>query len=194
MKTKIVLVGVALVACVWPVGADEKEDAKMPAPSAPTVKPQISNGAIDYSDFDSGFVQSLPKDKSDFTVKPPQGAVIGKLVPQKLPGDKIIVPPQFALPPVPLRQGAQIGDTILNRAKLGDVLSIFEKLYKVKIVLCFAPSRDFENPEISMRLRGKTVDEMLDGLKILGLAWRKTGDTYFVAWSENDLPPTPQQK
>lgn len=198
MNTKIVLAGAALVAFVLPINADEKGDARSPAP--PVLTFEIPNLRMYGPLGDSAFVIPLPKDESDFTVKPPPGAVIenpalkqksrdkqsppGLALP-KMPPLRTTIPPPRALAEI-LRDSPKWG---VNNAALSHVLQTIAQVYEIKIVTCFTPEKSAENPKITMRLVGKTANEKLDKLKILGLVWRKIGETYFVAWSENDLPP-----
>jgi hypothetical protein len=199
VKTKILLAGVALGLCVLPIAADEKDNVKTPPPPSLTFEFPIY-GTYEPSG-DSSFVIPLPKDKSDFTVKPPPDAVIENPALRQKSRDQRSSSPRFALPKMPqmkttvpppqslvgvLRASPKWG---LKDAALSNVLQTIAQVCNAKIVACFTPEKLTEDPKITMRLDGKTADEKLNELKVLGLVWRKIGETYFVAWSENDLPP-----
>ena len=130
----------------------------------------------------ANFSTLLPKDKSGFAVVPPSGAVI-----QNPALDSLGKPRWKKQSPHSLLFGPGAHD--FKKAPLSLILWTVSNAHKVKIVACFTPEKMREDPKVTMWLSGKTTNEKLDKLKILGLVWRNIGDTYYVAWDERDLPP-----
>jgi len=180
MKAKSVWMVASLAALCAASHADEKKEEAATKPAA----------ASDYAPF----VIPVPEDKSGFATKPPEGGAL-----KMFREPKREVP--NALPPMNSPQWRRMMESQamesmrtvprwkLTEAPLSTVLSTIEKVHKVSIVACFSPEKLSEDPKISMALQNKSVNHLLDSLEILGLVWRRMGDTYYVAWSENDLPP-----
>lgn len=191
MKTKCVgmvagVLGLCLVAHAEEPGA------------GPTVTP------VDASDY-KPFVVPIPEDKSGFTVKPPPGAWRMSPVPQR----KDAEPPVWHLSKlngVPLHYFnwqkrnslhpqffQQFPEWRFTDVPLSQLLSILESVHRSQIIVCSTPQTlpQQKDIKISMKLKKGSMEESLDNLQVVGLVWRRLGDTYYVAWDEKDLP-TPQ--
>lgn len=192
MKTKSVGMVAGLLALCMVVNADEKGKAQAVTP-------------VDASDY-KPFMVPVPEDKSGFTVKPPEN---GAWPMSPRPRAKPVEPLTWHLPrlnDIPLhyfnwqkpqslhlRVFRQMPEWRFTDVPLGQLLSIVEKVHHSQIVICSAPQTlsQQQDVKISMTLKKGSMEESLDNLKVIGLAWRRLGDTYYVAWDENDLP-TPQ--
>jgi hypothetical protein len=163
--------------------------------AGPTVTP------VDASDY-KPFVVPVPKDESGFSVKPPPGA--WRMSPS--PRTKSVEPATWHLPKLnglPLyyfnwqlpqsshvRLFREMSEWRFTDVPLSQLLTIVEKVHRYQVLICSAPQTlpQQQDVKISMMLKKGSMEESLDNLKVIGLVWRRLGDTYYVAWDENHLP------